>query len=146
MHGATLFNPAAQCMQCPCHGSQYHLDGTVRRGPANFPLRSFHVRYDGTEFLSIELPDVSFGLEVVQVQPDAGRLRLRFIAFDQIQYEVLFRPSANAEWTGPLPFSLAVDGPLTETSLVGAADYADIYVERTAGAGFFGVAMRVEAV
>lgn len=23
---------------CPCHGSQFHLDGTVRHGPAAYPL------------------------------------------------------------------------------------------------------------
>lgn len=30
--------------ECPCHGSSYHLDGTVEEGPASQPLQSFAVR------------------------------------------------------------------------------------------------------
>jgi Rieske Fe-S protein len=29
---------------CPCHGSRYHLDGTVANGPAPRPLRPRTVR------------------------------------------------------------------------------------------------------
>lgn len=31
-------------INCPCHGSRYHLDGTVARGPAPRPLPSRPVR------------------------------------------------------------------------------------------------------
>jgi len=31
-------------INCPCHGSKYHLDGTVARGPAPRPLPSRPVR------------------------------------------------------------------------------------------------------
>jgi len=30
-------------INCPCHGSRYHLDGTVARGPAPRPLAPRHV-------------------------------------------------------------------------------------------------------
>ena len=30
--------------ECPCHGSSYHLDGTVEEGPASQPLQRFAVR------------------------------------------------------------------------------------------------------
>ena len=30
-------------INCPCHGSRYHLDGTVARGPAPRPLALRHV-------------------------------------------------------------------------------------------------------
>lgn len=30
--------------ECPCHGSSYHLDGTVEEGPATQPLQRFAVR------------------------------------------------------------------------------------------------------
>lgn len=29
--------------ECPCHGSSYHLDGTVEEGPATQPLQRFVV-------------------------------------------------------------------------------------------------------
>jgi Rieske Fe-S protein len=32
------FNPDAKTFDCPCHGSRFHLDGTVRHGPAQNPL------------------------------------------------------------------------------------------------------------
>jgi Rieske Fe-S protein len=32
------FNQDARTFDCPCHGSRFHLDGTVLRGPAANPL------------------------------------------------------------------------------------------------------------
>lgn len=32
------FNPDAKTFDCPCHGSRFHIDGTVLRGPAAAPL------------------------------------------------------------------------------------------------------------
>src|SRR5258708_758289 len=50
-----IFDPALRYMECLCHGSQYLIDGTVRRGPANFPLRQFTTHFDGLNALAIEL-------------------------------------------------------------------------------------------
>jgi cytochrome b6-f complex iron-sulfur subunit len=46
----TQWNPAANSIQCPCHGSEYQKDGTVVHGPAPRPLPHFAVRLmaDGT--------------------------------------------------------------------------------------------------
>jgi Rieske Fe-S protein len=33
---------------CPCHGSQFALDGSVKTGPAPSPLKSYNVIYDAT--------------------------------------------------------------------------------------------------
>ena len=32
------FNQSAKTFDCPCHGSRFHLDGTVLHGPAAYPL------------------------------------------------------------------------------------------------------------
>lgn len=40
---------------CPCHGSTYSLDGTVRRGPAVKPLARYAARLEPGDVLVIDL-------------------------------------------------------------------------------------------
>jgi Rieske Fe-S protein len=35
---SVALNPTAQSFDCPCHGSRFHLNGTVLHGPAAYPL------------------------------------------------------------------------------------------------------------
>lgn len=35
-------------INCGCHGSQFNLDGTVKKGPAPQPLKSYVTTYDAT--------------------------------------------------------------------------------------------------
>jgi Rieske Fe-S protein len=35
---SVALNESAKTFDCPCHGSRFHLDGTVLRGPAPAPL------------------------------------------------------------------------------------------------------------
>jgi nitrite reductase/ring-hydroxylating ferredoxin subunit len=40
-HTGCIVNKVAEAtIQCPCHGSRYHLDGTVAAGPAERPLQA----------------------------------------------------------------------------------------------------------
>jgi Rieske Fe-S protein len=51
--GCIVDKVADGLIECPCHGSRYHLDGTVARGPAPRPLTSRPVNVvDGTVVLS----------------------------------------------------------------------------------------------
>ncbi len=38
------FNEAETAWECPCHGSRFDVDGTVRQGPANAPLERRELR------------------------------------------------------------------------------------------------------
>ncbi len=38
---------SASDFQCPCHGSMFNLDGSVKQGPATRPLKSYPVTFDG---------------------------------------------------------------------------------------------------
>lgn len=38
-------------IECPCHGSSFHLDGTVAHGPATRPLDSHPVKVQGTSIV-----------------------------------------------------------------------------------------------
>lgn len=46
---AVGYTAGATSYKCPCHGSQFKLDGTVMNGPATMPLRTYSLcrRADG---------------------------------------------------------------------------------------------------
>jgi len=41
-----LYDEKLGHIRCPCHGSQYGLDGHNLKGPANRPLKQYNVRND----------------------------------------------------------------------------------------------------
>jgi len=43
--GCPVRPPVRGIITCPCHGSQYDLDGRVRQGPAQLPLARYVVEY-----------------------------------------------------------------------------------------------------
>jgi Rieske Fe-S protein len=43
--GCPVKPPVGGIIKCPCHGSQYDLDGKVLQGPAQFPLARYEVSY-----------------------------------------------------------------------------------------------------
>jgi Rieske Fe-S protein len=43
--GCPVRPPVQGVITCPCHGSQYDLEGQVRRGPAQLPLARYAVEY-----------------------------------------------------------------------------------------------------
>lgn len=52
--GCPVNPPVNGVITCPCHGSQYNLDGTVRHGPAQFALTRYLTRFDeGTRRLTV---------------------------------------------------------------------------------------------
>jgi Rieske Fe-S protein len=48
-HKGCVVNKVADgTIDCPCHGSKFHLDGTVANGPAQAPLPTMPVTVEGT--------------------------------------------------------------------------------------------------
>ncbi len=46
MHRGCEVEPATDRLVCPCHGSEYDLQGAVLRGPTTLPLRRYTARED----------------------------------------------------------------------------------------------------
>jgi Rieske Fe-S protein len=47
--GCTIaYSGPREVLDCPCHGSEYALDGSVLMGPAMQPLRSYPTTFDGS--------------------------------------------------------------------------------------------------
>jgi Rieske Fe-S protein len=54
MHRGCEVEPSTDRLVCPCHGSEYALDGAVLEGPTELPLERFRVR-ELSDGLVIEL-------------------------------------------------------------------------------------------
>ncbi|HXJ48226.1 MAG TPA: ubiquinol-cytochrome c reductase iron-sulfur subunit [Candidatus Acidoferrum sp.] len=57
---SVALNSDARSFDCPCHGSRFHLDGTVLHGPAQFPLS--HLTWkQGQDSSTIEVDGLTLG-------------------------------------------------------------------------------------
>ncbi|HKQ37456.1 MAG TPA: Rieske 2Fe-2S domain-containing protein [Verrucomicrobiae bacterium] len=140
------FNPELFAMRCPCHGSMYDLHGDVVEGPANQSLTALDFSFDGTDLLTITVPEMGFNVTSFLPGPQfSSRLRLEFLAEGDVYYEVRFREKLTHLWQ-PITFSLTPTGPADEQVLLGNGDLNSIYVERTTPTGFYAVAMVLSEV
>lgn len=140
-----LANTTTRITQCRCHNSRFAFDGTRLAGPASAPLQQFVTRFDGVDTLTIEVPDRGFSVTSTTLQTTPGRVRLQFLAFQNIEYEVLSRSSLDGAWQ-KTPFALTEAGPLNQTSFKGKDDFTNLFVAQDAGISFFAVSMKLRQV
>src|SRR5712691_3447890 len=55
-------NDKDKSFDCPCHGSRFHLDGTVLRGPASAPLSNLTWEQDSSDPSTIDIEGLVLGL------------------------------------------------------------------------------------
>jgi nitrite reductase/ring-hydroxylating ferredoxin subunit len=136
-------DPNSQRMVCPCHGSQFGVDGRLLQGPAFRSLDRFEFRQRG-QFLEIDLPDVFFEIEARRV-PSSARVSLSFLAFEDITYEIHLTPAIGGTPVR-VPFALTASGPLDRLEYPGQSDLPTLYVERPGAAGILQIVMRTREV
>jgi len=54
-------NDTDKSFDCPCHGSRFHLDGTVRHGPASAPLSNLSWEQDNSDPSTIAIEGIVLG-------------------------------------------------------------------------------------
>lgn len=139
------FNPEAGRIICPCHGSQYLIDGTVVQGPAGLSLRQFNFTIQENTMV-IEMPDdLFFQVEISPVKGRAGTIKFEWIAFSNITYELL-SSAAIGQVATPIAFALTPEGPFDQLEFSGADDFATLYFPASAGSGFVHLAMKTSPV
>jgi len=63
----TRWNPEANRIQCPCHGSRFNRDGSVDHGPAPRPLTHFDIRLTPDGTLLVDKLDIVKESQVLKV-------------------------------------------------------------------------------
>lgn len=129
---------------CPCHGSNYRMDGSLiwgAAGPSQPPLRSYNFTYDGLDLLKIEVPGLDLEISRVTVQTVAGpdrRIKLSFPGHAGSVYQVN-RSSDLVTWEGPVLFSTTVDGIAAQTSIQCPSQSTplDVWVDSSTESGFY---------
>lgn len=58
---SVALNSSAKSFDCPCHGSRFHLDGTVLHGPAQVPLSNLSWEQDSGDPSTIDVDGIVLG-------------------------------------------------------------------------------------
>jgi Rieske Fe-S protein len=58
---SVALNQSAQSFDCPCHGSRFHLNGDVLRGPAAYPLSHLNWTQDASDPNTISVDGIVLG-------------------------------------------------------------------------------------
>src|SRR5262249_27992588 len=140
------YDSGAGAIVCPCHGSQFDIDGTFISGPAQVSLTAYPIVFDGVNTIKITVPGLGYSITNYALTTGTSpRIRLDFPTFSQVQYEVRFRQNATDAWT-VVTFATTSSGPATNSYLTGDGTSKSVYVDRTTPAGFYSVAIRVTEV
>ena len=51
---SVALNSTDKSFDCPCHGSRFHLDGTVLHGPAAYPLSNLTWKQEDASTITID--------------------------------------------------------------------------------------------
>lgn len=127
---------------CPCHGSVYAINGTVISGPAPSALTQYPITFDGSNTLTVQLPNLGFSVTSSEVQGPPARLQLSFPTQTGLTYEVRFMQNVTQAAT-VVSFATTPAGTANQTSISGNDATRTVYVDQVNATGFFVVNIKV---
>lgn len=141
------WNTDSFTIQCPCHGSNYSMDGTVFPDQmSSESLTPYEITYDGEDTLTILVQKFGFCMTGRPVNTSVGgRFRIEFPTYQTTQYAVMFRETIDAEWTH-VPVALTQDGPADTLNVVGTGNPFVVFVPCNTATGFYSVQMLMSQV
>lgn len=133
-------------MRCPCHGSQYDLEGRVFPDqPAPDDLTQFAHAYDAeNDTLDIYIPGISLDVQALSLQiaeNDTRSIALRLETSAFCTYEIYTRSTLDAA-PQIAQFSLQPGGPFTQSQFNSPTSQpTTIYLPAPGDMGFFQLAL-----
>jgi len=132
-------------MKCPCHFSEYALDGGLIIGAEGNPdqasLRQYPSSFDGDDTLTIKIPALGFKTTGRPVTTNAGnRFRIDFPTLPESQYAFSYRPAVTMPWTD-IEVALTPDGPINNSFIAADGIPQTVYAARTGPTGFYSVSI-----
>ncbi|MDZ4287653.1 MAG: Rieske (2Fe-2S) protein [Prosthecobacter sp.] len=137
-HAGCRVNPysiATNTIACPCHGSQFSMQGQVIQGPAVGNLQPYATQFEAPSFLNIEVPGLIHRLDQIAVH-SSSRMRLTFPTMFGSQYHIRHSPDLTAPFE-IISFATTAEGVATESVLNGTGEEAIVFVDTAGAAGFF---------
>jgi nitrite reductase/ring-hydroxylating ferredoxin subunit len=135
---------------CPCHGSNYSIDGSLiygAAGPFQPPLRTYNFTYDeATSLLKIQVPGLNLKINSTTVQSVNGptrRLKLVFPGYLGADYQVN-HSNDLVTWQSGVSFAITSGGSADQTVVrcQSASTPLNVWVDSTTAQGFY----RIELV
>jgi Rieske Fe-S protein len=133
---------------CPCHGSNYNIDGSLisgAAGPMQPPLNTYNFSYDGANLLQIQVPGLNLkinSLSLASATVSNKRLHLSFPVRIGCYYQVGYSTDLQT-WTSPVNFALSATGTADQTAILAStSDPLEVWVDSPDPKGFF----RIEVI
>ncbi len=145
---------AQDCMQCPCHGSRFDIEGKAFPDPtqgAKTDLNRFETSYDAMAgMISITIPGLALGIRSIEAypQPVTGvvKVKLKFPATRGSTYEVSHQATLDGAFV-MVPFTITANGTQLLTSITPTSDgEVTAYIDATGARGFYVVGLRLSPV
>jgi cytochrome b6-f complex iron-sulfur subunit len=136
------WDPDFSVMKCPCHFSEYALDGTVVAGPAPLSLDRYESFFDGNDTLTIKIPALGFKTAGRPVTTAGGgdRFRLDFPTLPNSQYAFSYRPAITAPWAD-IEVATTPEGPINNSVISANGTPKTVYAARSGPSGFYSVSI-----